>query len=523
MSETSVYGDLDSLKELNISSFLKSQPWPFSDDEFHEISQLITKSYISLAQKSENKFLFQFLLIEMGFVEFLINHLNYRITKKITLKGKGDFISRPHSYIAPNWQELKYFYDLERIKSVKGKFFIRRLLKNILFNRNASFKNIVTFFFRKSSRIVSLGSNELLKRIYIKKNKLLCDYQDWQYLFKRKKFINSNHELYVSQKEICNFVGIFFNEVKKYISKFDLNIDFDVLSEVWIRRLNDINTLFFIAEDISKQYAKILVSETANPFHKIISLAFDNDFKRAINFSHGNDSALLLQVWAYQMVFGHCSNFVVENETIKSRFVQSSSTRLLEKRTETNYIVSDENPFVELRDSNKFFTPNSKKIMLMGYPMCLSRNIDTRHLFFHNKLIIESSVAAILVKANKNLIYKAHPERVTEIKHLMELYTRNIEIKPFESVWKDVGVLIFTYTATTTFSYAINLPIPIVLLVQDGNEWQGESRVLLEKRVEFLDVETKNLETNLDTDRLLNAINNAKQKVSKINAEIAVG
>jgi len=38
MSETSVYGDLDSLKELNISSFLKSQPWPFSDDEFHEIS-----------------------------------------------------------------------------------------------------------------------------------------------------------------------------------------------------------------------------------------------------------------------------------------------------------------------------------------------------------------------------------------------------------------------------------------------------------------------------------------------------
>ena len=123
-------------------------------------------------------------------------------------------------------------------------------------------------------------------------------------------------------------------------------------------------------------------------------------------------------------------------------------------------------------------------------------------------------------KLNKveDIVYKAHPEKAKEISTLYAPYVDRIVTKKFES-YVDMGsILIFTYISTTTFAYALNLPIPIILINVDGTPWNTGMIEKLSKRVAIINCSYNNGIPFLDEIELKNSFIEAK---SKINLEVA--
>ena len=105
------------------------------------------------------------------------------------------------------------------------------------------------------------------------------------------------------------------------------------------------------------------------------------------------------------------------------------------------------------------------------------------------------------------VVYKAHPDRIKEIEGLFNDVVDEVITESFEKVWQGSDLLIFTYTSTTTFGYALTTNLPIILVdsaqkFRDKKEYDDmSSRVNLVK-TSFND----NMRISFDSDLLLKAV-----------------
>ena len=263
----------------------------------------------------------------------------------------------------------------------------------------------------------------------------------------------------------------------------------------------------------------LLVTEVGKPHSKLISLAFQRKGCKVFNFHHGNDSGLLNKKWAYQSLFAHCNNYVVDTKVICNRLKKINSKQTSIRKEKTNFISVNSNYYANLRKLPH--RTNSKKIMLMGFPMNLGRYSYDSYLFFNFKIKLENTLIDIMRDSGCLVGYKAHPDRLEEIKSV--ILVDDIVEQPFESVWSDAGVLVFTYVSTTTFCYALNLPIAIVLIEMPETPWYENMREIVEKRVEIVKTYVTDNQINICHNELINAINLSKNKVDLNVAEEITG
>jgi hypothetical protein len=163
--------------------------------------------------------------------------------------------------------------------------------------------------------------------------------------------------------------------------------------------------------------------------------------------------------------------------------------------------------------------------MLIGYPMNLYRDPDESHMFFHHKARLEYKILRILkdtVNVGK-VIYKAHPDRLSEVKGMYESYADKIVVEKFEKVITNNNVLIFTYVSTTTFCYAINLPVPIILFNIKGTPWYNGMDSILSKRVAYVDCHYEGGVPYFKESDLVKALTEAKLKINLNVAEEITG
>ena len=152
--------------------------------------------------------------------------------------------------------------------------------------------------------------------------------------------------------------------------------------------------------------------------------------------------------------------------------------------------------------------------MLMGFPCNTTRYTSDVYSFFNFKLKLEIEVLKALKQTSYNIIYKAHPDRFLELGSLMNEKKVNVVSERFESVWNEADVLIFTYATTTTFGFALNCPIPIVLINMDTTPWIRERKKILEKRVAFISKSSKKNSKEINITELSKAISLAKERVN---------
>jgi len=396
----------------------------------------------------------------------------------------------------------------------KLKRFIRNKLKNFVFNRHLPLRELVNKFF-KSSDIVGIGSNDRIKQEYIIKNKIFCDNRDVYHFIKEATFLFSKDKERFSINNTSNLlykkiINPFIYELSSANSIFTQGLDLNHVGEVWLNRLMGAYKIYkgLFLVNMPKS---LLVTETGKPHSKLITLVFQRRGCNVFNFHHGNSSALLNLKWGYQSLFSHCDNYVVDTEVMRIRFKELLNNQKNIRKKPINLISVDSNFYANLR--NMKHSINSKKVMLMGYPMSLQRYAGA-YEFFYYRLTLENIVAEFIKHSDYNFIYKVHPDKSKEIQSVMTDVSNSIIEKPFEDVWRKAGVLLYTYVATTTFGYALNLPIPIVLIEMPETKWYKNMREILEKRVVIIQAEVVDGLINIDRDNLINAINLAENRVN---------
>ena len=144
--------------------------------------------------------------------------------------------------------------------------------------------------------------------------------------------------------------------------------------------------------------------------------------------------------------------------------------------------------------------------------MNTKRYIADSYCFFLYKIKLELYLLKLLKKTGYHTIYKAHPDRLKELSNTILPYADEIETDKFEKVWKKSDSVLYTYTTTSTFGYAINCKIPIILVDLLNTNYNKKLKKVLQKRVSFIkDVNYKSF-NGLSEETLKTAIYQSKEK-----------
>ena len=514
--------DVVAVNNYGKKAFLDSSEWPVTEKMFFVMVNFIFTKYISLLE-NQNISNYSVGIIELNFVNRLIQIFHYNFIKNYAKENNVElvFSEASKSLLYPNWNGLKNHYHNYSYPYNKLQRAIRRVLKAIIFNRNLGiFKIFKGVLF--STNNSSLGSYDDIKKEYIlPKNKFYQHYEWIDIIYEAKKKLNSFSASDISDiKKTTNFfntdvvdkmlLAIKSNPIFK---KFIYGMDLTLIANVWKKRVEGIFQIQ-IGLNKLKMPEELLITEAGNPFHKIIAAVYKKNNVKVINFSHGNDIALINQKWTNFQLFSICNFYAFETKAIRCSFEKYKNKLPLEFKENIKYLNVKENKNKKLEVLAKANKKKTNNIMLMGYPYNTIRYTDDVFCFFNFRLKLEIEVLKVLKQTSYNIIYKAHPDRFLELGSLMNEKKVNVVSERFESVWNEADVLIFTYATTTTFGFALNCPIPIVLINMDTTPWIRERKKILEKRVAFISKSSKKNSKEINIEELSKAISLAKERVN---------
>ena len=504
--------DISAIKKSGFESFYQNYYWPVSNKEFEIFSKFIHNTYVDLIIDIKDDSLYDIALIELSFVHSLLQIFHYNYINEFSLnnniellhgQGAGDLLN-------PNWSDLSRLYSNPKHPFGKIKRLIMRVVKNIIFNRKLPIFNILKSLNGKD-KAISIGSMSSLKMEFILNKRIFTSHYDYIDLINIGPKVDARtiekHALFLEKHVVNKFIDI----LRKNRSLFASNVDFDALKLCWKKRFYDASKLYFEVANTKYKSNSVFVSDMAKPFHKLITLAFQRAGKSVYCFHHGNDAGFSVQMLGHELTISHCQMLVVPTNGIKRVYEKMYSKSEIAKRSGTKYLSINSSFYKEIYSKNK--NPKKihiKKIMLMGFPMSSSRYTAENSLFFYSQLDLEYRLITTLKNLGYYVIYKAHPDRLEEIGSLFNDVVDEVITDSFEKVWQRSDLLIFTYTSTTTFGYALTTNLPIVLLdsaqeFRDKKEYSDMSSRINLVKTSFDD----NMRINFNSDLLLKAVSNS--------------
>lgn len=455
------------------------------------------------------------LIIEVRFLNFLIQVLHYNYVKNFAYKNKikTHYSNLSKSLLNPDWGKLSKFYKNYSYPYNKFQRLIRSFIKMIYFNRHLPMYKIFINFF-KYKKNISLGSFDFIKKSFIFKTNNFYKHIEWIDLVEKglKKNIDKKALDEKVNKVITNVIEptLFKIFSDNNIKKFSIGLSLTDITKAWVIRIRSLYEMQMGLSQL-KPINQLLITECGNPFHKLIASSIKKN-ANVINFSHGNESGLIDKEWTNFYLFSISDYYICEKKYTTNLF--------------KNYLKK--NPYLHAKEKIKFdsiepkqasyktkvraLNNKSDKIMIMGFPMNVKRYTDEAYLFFHYKLRLELHLFNLLKKTDYKVSYKAHPDRLRELGKLYQGLKVQVLKDKFENIWHKADVLIFTYTSTTTFGFALSCPVPIVLIEAEGTPWIKESRVKLQKRISILSSYNEKNYKNINIETLSKAIEDAKKK-----------
>jgi len=122
------------------------------------------------------------------------------------------------------------------------------------------------------------------------------------------------------------------------------------------------------------------------------------------------------------------------------------------------------------------------KIMMVGYPMNVTRYPYSTGDFFLFQLDLEIRVIKLLKRHGLKVVYKMHPERQREAGGVFEDLADEVLTEPFEKVYGYADALFFGCITSTTFGFALCTQLPILVIDIQGTNWNREAYELLKRR-----------------------------------------
>jgi len=511
-----ILGDMSIVRDKGVSYLNKNYFWPVSEDEFLDFSKFMHDEYINVSKQTSNSELNDIATVEFSFVKQLLQIFHYNYVKKYAEKNSLELITGKDSeeLINPNWNKIKSYYSGLEFPRNKLLRVIRRIARNILFNSHVSFIKIVQGILFGSNRI-SVGSNDQIKREFIRKNKVFYDHIDWPELLDKNTKILNNHNDF-KDLFLNKIINPYFEKLRKHNSFFVKDIDFVKITEVWSTRVFEAYLIYSKLKS-SVDSSELLLTEISKPIGKLITVAYQSKGCKVYCFHHGNDAVLTIQNQTFSSNESQCYKFVTPTSGIADRYKRhySNVPRISKSYTEFFSINSRLMYDLYLYNARRHIDKNTETIMLIGYPFNSTRYVGGRGLFFYQRIDLEYRLINFLKSKNKSVIYKAHPDRFDEVNGVFNDIVDEIIVEPFEEVWSKADLLLFTYTSTTTFGYALTTNAPIVLLDSDSEIRDQDDMALLDRRVNRVPANiSHDTRINFDKESLVNAITRSTDSIS---------
>jgi len=457
-----IFADMSVIRGSGLESFVDNYFWPVSDNDFHDFIELINREYVDLSLRMENDFMFDIAMIELSFFSQLENIFHYNYVKEYSKDNNVELVFGDESkeFLYPDWSEYSNYYT--KLKFPHGLLIrlLRRISRNVIFNKHLPVKKYIFGFFSKP-KVVSIGSQDNLKKHYLKNKQEFCNYVDWPDLIGSNIKNKKSKELH--EKIVINLLLPFMEILKDNDSLFVRNFNFDELELAWRKRFYDITNIYINTIN-SDKVETLLVTEAGKPVSKLIAMAYQRSGKDVYCFHHGHDFAIKAQNIAHQRTVSHCKNFIVPSGDIADQYLNIYSKLPLEKRTNTKYISLDIESYDNHINNSKEQNNSIKSVMIMGYPHNSTRYTDEKGLFSIFKIDLEYRLIRFLKDKGYRVIYKAHPDRLKEVSGVFNDFVDEIVSEPFEDSWKKADAFIFTHTGTTTFGYSLSLGKRVVLI-----------------------------------------------------------
>jgi hypothetical protein len=477
-----IFRDIGAVQKHGTDLFLKNDSWPLSDVEFNKLTNTLFDEYYKIIENLENT-LYDICLVELNFIGSLIQILQANYVENYCIKNNIKILKTidSNSFDEIDLRNLGSYYKNFNFPHGKSIRFLRKIVKNILFNKHLFFSLKVHDIFR-NRHVIGVGSNDRIKSDFIKNENLFCDYFDWPELF-----TNNNTQFNAQYNYNELIINPFFKSVENLNPFFLDGINFDLVKQSWNLRFMDVESFYHRVKYI-KVKKKLLITEVGNPLHKIIALRFQRDGHQVYCFHHGNNTGALVEKHSHQIIEGYCKNIVLPATGIKEVYEKNYSQLFVDKKTNTKYCALHNNYygslFLQLK-RKKARSPN-KTIMLMGFPMKSHRFLDEPAMDFIFKVSLELRLARFLKNNGFRVIYKAHPERAKAVFGVFESEVSKCIYSKFEDVLDEADVILFTYPSTTTFGYALNSNKNLVLINMENNSWDASAFTHLGSRVNMV-------------------------------------
>ena len=483
MNKKVIVCDIDIVRKKGISYFQDNYFWPVSEHEYKDFVNFSTETYNSLLLDCKDNKVFDIMLQEYQFVDTIQKILHYNYVKNYSHEHEFTMLygDQTKSLFFPDWEKFSSVFFKTTTRYTEFILFIKRILKNIIFNK---FKFFLKKVLKPASELnvaICIGSMSDLKKTYIYDNEIYCDHKYWNHIINSK--IKVDNELDLNK---YSFVSSYLDALKSRNDLFVKGVDFRGIEKTWLKRLSEISSVYDHLLTIEKPKT-LLVTDQANPAHKIITIAFQRSGVDVVCFSHGNNLAVLNQTIIHQFVISHLKKYVVPNETIKKNYEYIYSVLPIEKKTGTRYLslnIPNINQYNNCQKKQRTF--EKTKIMLIGFPANTNRLTDTAGDFSLFKIDLEYRIILKLKSLGYFVQYKAHPDRLDEISGIFNQLVDEYISERFENVINNTDLIVFTHAATTTFGYTLASNQPIVMINVKGNPWNELTYDALTKRVHMV-------------------------------------
>jgi hypothetical protein len=479
-----VLADMSIVRNKGIEYFDYSENWPVPEEEFQEFSRYMYYHYEKLIMNLDDN-IFDIALIDYKFQGTLLQIFHYNYMKNYSLKNNVSILSGRDSsiYMNPDWSRMGMYYSLFKPHYGKLNRFLRKYVRNLLFNRSLSIKSILYALFSNNS-VIAVGSNSRIKQSYTLKKEIICYHQDvidvLDFNTDNISLVNSFHNE-VMERVIIPYLKI----LKNHNSMFLEGINVSEIKTCWSNRFKELIPAYVNILN-SNSNKKFLVNEIAHPLHRILIIGYQRIGCDVKGFHHGDDFAATILAQMHKGSMTHCKHLIVPTQGIANQYKKKYSYSKLEVKTGTKYHAVS----TSLRlYKNKFDLKHKrqiKNVMLVGWPMNCVKSTDERGLFFFSKLHIEYNIIKILNKMGMNVLYKAHPDRKHEVLGVFNDLVHEVISDPFETNWTSADAFVFTYTSTTTFPFALSTDRKVVLIDLDNNLVDNELRKKLGRRVDYV-------------------------------------
>jgi len=498
-----IMGDVSAIKTKGIRYLLSDYFWPVSDNDFKNFIKHMHYEYLDIVNSIDDEDVRNIAIVEISFIAKLQQIFHYNYVKNYSKDNNIDLIfgKLSEEFYNPNWRFISQQYTTNQYMPLKIKSFIKSLVKNILFNKHIAvgdyIKNIIF-----GSSVVGIGSNDLLKKEFVKKNNLFCNHVDvWNLC--NVGVINDNELSKISSRLYNEVVTPYICKLQNSNIKFVKNIDMDIVKNTWITRFNDAASIYLNIVNKDKVLSSLLVTELSKPIHKLVTVAYQRVGSDVYCFHHGHDTAVITHSIGHDITSLHCLKYVVPSYGISNKYNK------IYPHLNTKYYSTNSNWYKsKLKKNNTKTNKANKKIMIVGFPLNPIRYVDGDSSFFYSRIDLEYRLMTFLKKNGYSIMYKAHPDRLSEAIGLYDDIVDEIISLPFEKVVNLADCLLFTHSSSTTFGYALLSNKPIFLIDIESANFDIDSYSMLKKRVNMIpSCVAKSTRILFDKDSMLEKLN----------------